>query len=290
MGARVLSLPDDVVERIRAFLKRECGLIVPASKYYLFEQRLGPLLDKRVPTFDALASALERGGDAALRQKVVHLMTTHETSFFRDPHAFDFISRTLLPKIGSRIAERKRNRQPLRPFPIWSAACSTGQEPYSLAMLVQELLEHRPDLGLGWRDFSLLATDISLDVLRSARAGEFDSTAMSRGLTPARKEKFFTEQPNTRVWRAADELRRSITFRPMSLTRRFTQMGPFDFVLCRNVLIYFDQETRMEVLRQIAVTLAPGGVLMLGSSESIFPDMPEFKKSQSGRVLYYERV
>jgi chemotaxis protein methyltransferase CheR len=242
---------------IADLLKRRSGLIITQDKIYLLETRLSAIMrEHSLAGLPALIEALRQPGAEALRDRVVDAMTTNETSFFRDSHPFDTLRKTVLPGlIESRAASRS-----LR---IWSAACSTGQEPYSLAMTIRD---HFPILA-GWR-VEIVATDISPRVLQRARSGVYSTFEVQRGLPIQMLIRHFDQVGND--WHIKDELKRNISFRSANLLENFSSLGMFDVVLCRNVLIYFDQDTKNRILRAIAGNMAADGALLLGGAESVF--------------------
>jgi len=242
---------------IAAFLKERSGLIISEDKTYLLETRLsGILREHSVAGLSGLAELLRQPGPHAVKGKVVDAMTTNETSFFRDSHPFDTLRQSLIPK----MIERRAGARSLR---IWSAACSTGQEPYSLAMMMKD---NFPILA-GWK-VEIVATDLSPTVLDRAREGIYSTFEVQRGLPIQMLVRHFEqEEPN---WRIKRELRQTVSFRPLNLLEDFSSLGQFDIVLCRNVLIYFDQPTKTRVLNGISRRIAPDGALLLGGAESVF--------------------
>jgi len=242
---------------IAGLLKSRSGLIITQDKTYLLETRLSPMIrELGLKDLSALIDLLRQPAFEALRERVVDAMTTNETSFFRDNHPFETLRKTVLPG----LIERRAAARTLR---IWSAASSTGQEPYSLAMIIKD---HFPILA-GWR-LEIVATDISPTVLSRARAGIYSTFEVQRGLPIQMLVRHFDQVGND--WRIKDELRRNINFRPANLLEDFSSLGMFDVVLCRNVLIYFDQETKTRILRGIARSMATDGSLLLGGAESVF--------------------
>ena len=242
---------------IAAFLKDRSGLIIGQDKTYLLETRLAAILrDHKIAGLPALAEHLRQPGASAVKDKVVDAMTTNETSFFRDNHPFDTLRQSIIPG----LIERRAATRSLR---IWSAACSTGQEPYSLAMMMKD---HFPILA-GWR-VEIVATDLSPTVLDRAREGIYSTFEVQRGLPIQMLIRHFDQiEPN---WQIKPELRRTINFRPLNLLEDFAVLGQFDIVLCRNVLIYFDQPTKTRILNGITRRIVPDGALMLGGAESVF--------------------
>jgi chemotaxis protein methyltransferase CheR len=241
---------------IAALLKDRSGLIITPDKRYLLETRLGPIVRERgLSSLSALMDAMRQPGSDVVKNQVVDAMTTNETSFFRDSHPFDTLRKTVIPG----LIERRAGCRALR---IWSAACSTGQEPYSLAMILKD---HFPILN-GWK-LEIVATDISPSVLERARAGVYSTFEVQRGLPIQMLVRHFDQTGDT--WRIKDELRRPITFRPANLLDDLSSLGVFDIVLCRNVLIYFDQPTKARIMHAIARRIAPDGSLLLGGAESV---------------------
>ena len=242
---------------IAAFLKERSGLIITQDKMYLLETRLASILrDNNLSGLSALIEMLRQPGAVAVKNQVVDAMTTNETSFFRDNHPFDALRKSVIPG----LIERRATVRSLR---IWSAACSTGQEPYSLAMMLKD---NFPILA-GWK-VEIVATDLSPSVLERAREGLYSTFEVQRGLPIQMLVRHFDQvEPN---WRIKPELRQTISFRALNLLEDFSVLGQFDVVLCRNVLIYFDQPTKTRILSAIARRIAPDGALLLGGAESVF--------------------
>lgn len=244
-------------EFLAALLKDRSGLIVTSDKLYLLDARLSPIARKyNHAGLDALIAAMRVPFSEPLINEVVDAMTTNETSFFRDKNPFDALRTALIPGLVTRRAAQKAIR-------IWSAACSTGQEPYSLAMLLKDNFPVLKD----WR-IEIVATDLSPTVLDRARDGSFSAFEVQRGLPIQMLVKHFDQVEN--AWRVKPELRKMIDFRPCNLLGGIEALGRFDIILCRNVLIYFDQPTKTQVLNRMAKMLSPDGALILGGAESVF--------------------
>jgi len=242
---------------IAAFLKERSGLIITQDKMYLLETRLASILrDNGLSSLAALVEMLRQPGGTKVKDLVVDAMTTNETSFFRDSHPFEALRKSIIPG----LIERRAASRSLR---IWSAACATGQEPYSLAMMLKD---HFPVLG-GWK-VEIVATDLSPTVLERAREGVYSTFEVQRGLPIQMLVRHFDQQDSN--WKIKPELRQTITFRALNLLEDFAVLGQFDVVLCRNVLIYFDQPTKTRILAAIARRIVPDGVLLLGGAESVF--------------------
>ncbi|GLK78589.1 CheR family methyltransferase [Methylopila turkensis] len=255
------------------FLKERSGIVIGEDKRYLVESRLGPIARKAgFASLSELTQRLMRGGDTALAQSVIEAMTTNETFFFRDGAPFTQFSDVLLPEFAKTRAAQKRVR-------IWCAACSTGQEPYSLAMLLDEKAAQFP----GWR-FEIVATDLASEVVDRARTGLFSQFEVQRGLPIKLLLKHFTQEGDR--WRIAAKLRERVQFRTLNLLRDFSPLGQFDVVFCRNVLIYFDEPTKADILGRIGKQLAPDGALLLGSAETVLGLNAAFRPHPSHRGLF----
>ncbi|MDO3722055.1 protein-glutamate O-methyltransferase CheR [Marinobacter sp. chi1] len=263
----------------KKFLQDACGILLGENKQYLAKSRLCRILEEhRFESLGALLEELQRPGRGGLREVVIDAMTTNETLWFRDNHPFRILQDKLLPE----FADRKGN-QPLR---FWSAACSTGQEPYSVAMALEEFRRQRQGT---LRDARITATDISQSVLEVARKGEYEMLATGRGgLSPERQKLFFQPSPNG-GWQINAQLKKMVEFKLLNLLDRFV-LGKFDVVMCRNVLIYFSGELKKDILTRIHATLNPGGYLILGASESLngLSDLYEMVRCQPG-IIYRKK-
>ncbi len=253
MQARIDAPSADYLRRL---IERESGIAIGEDKGYLLEARLAPIMrSEGLPSFEALVSALHGPRGDALRRRIIEGMTTQETLWFRDRFPFDFFRDAILKDYPWSSAG---------PMKVWSAACSTGQEPYSLSILVEEFAASRPGLPV---DVKILATDISEAALHVARQGVYDSLSLRRGMDEARLRRFFI--PLDKGWKIRPEIAARVTFRQLNLLEDFRHVGRFYVIFCRNVLIYFTPERKMEVLDRLLQTLLPGGYLVLGASEVI---------------------
>lgn len=266
-------MTDVEFDFLRTYLKARSGLALSGEKRYLVESRLGPVCRRfNLATLHDLVNALKGGREAAMEKAVVEAMTTNETFFFRDRAPFDLFRDVLLPEAMARRAAQRRLR-------IWCAAASTGQEPYSLAMMLHEAA---PRLA-GWT-VDLVATDLSTEVLERARAGLYSHFEVQRGLPVQLLIKHF-EQVGEQ-WRIAANLRQMVDFRPLNLLQPFDQLGTFDIVYCRNVLIYFDAATKGDVLARISASLAPDGAVLLGAAETVIGLTDRLAPNPRHRGLY----
>jgi chemotaxis protein methyltransferase CheR len=266
-------MTDVEFDFLRSYLKLRSGLALSGEKRYLVESRLGPVCRRfNLEGLGALANALKNNRDTAMERAVVEAMTTNETFFFRDRAPFDLFRDVLLPEAMARRAAQRRLR-------IWCAAASTGQEPYSLAMLLQEA---GPRLA-GW-SIDLIATDLSTEVLAKAKAGLYSHFEVQRGLPVQLLIKHF-EQAGEQ-WRIASSLRQMVDYRPLNLLQPFDALGTFDIIYCRNVLIYFDAPTKGDVLARLSASLAPDGAMLLGAAETVIGLTDKLVPNAQHRGLY----
>ena len=259
-------------EYLRKLLKERSGLDLSTDKQYLVESRLIPLARKcGLSGIGELVSKMKSGAPA-LTTEVVEAMTTNETFFFRDKIPFEHLRDTVLPL----MLKARANVRSLR---IWSAACSTGQEPYSIAMCLKE----KAPLLSGWR-IEIVATDLSQEVLEKSRAGIYSQFEVQRGLPIQMLVKHFTQSGE--IWQVNADIRAMVQHRQLNLLQDFSQLGRFDVIFCRNVLIYFDQETKAAIFERIAKVLEPDGMLMLGAAESVVGITDAFRPYLDRRGLY----
>jgi chemotaxis protein methyltransferase CheR len=244
-------------DTFRRFLEEACGIVLGENKQYLVASRLNRLLrELEIESVGELVQALNRQPRSGLRERIIDAMTTNETFWFRDNHPYALLKDLILPDLAKQRPAQIR---------IWSAACSSGQEPYSISMVVQEYLQSRP--GSLANNFQIIGTDISPSMLESAKTGKYDALALSRGLSPERKQRFFQAQGD--LWQVKDEIRNRVRFAELNLMNNYASLGKFNIVFCRNVLIYFSSQLKRDILRRIAQTMVPGGYLFLGSTETI---------------------
>jgi chemotaxis protein methyltransferase CheR len=259
------------------FLNSACGIVLGANKEYLVSSRMRPVLERfELDGLEALLSRL-RSGSAPLRQAVVDAMTTNETLWFRDAHPFKYFKDSLLDELYGSAKGRKVR--------IWSAACSSGQEPYSLSMCIAEHARLKPLQAS--RGVEIIATDISSSILAAAKKGEYDSLALNRGMPKDRLAAFF-DDTGKGTWIVKPAIKNIIQFKPLNLQENYMALaGKLDMVFCRNVLIYFSAENKLDILNKIHSQLRPGGLLMLGASESIGAAGSKFEMFQyPGGIVY----
>jgi chemotaxis protein methyltransferase CheR len=248
------------------------GIVLEEGKHYLFESRLTPIVRKLgLRSINDLCALLRATHQPEVSRQVVEAMTTNETYFFRDPVQYEVIRTVLLP----RLRDDRRDTKKLR---FWSAAASTGQEAYSLAMLLVEE-------GLSDWNIEILGTDYSSQVLERARSGKYQQIEVNRGLPAALLVKYFRRSGVD--WELSEKVRHMVRFETFDLRKSMRALGPFDLVFCRNVLIYFDAETKKSILKELHGTLFRGGWLMLGGAETAFGVEEWFERQTVGNAIVY---
>jgi chemotaxis protein methyltransferase CheR len=279
-----VQLTRATFDELRRLVHGLCGLVLSEEKEYLVRHRLGPVARAAgCRCFEEFAQKLRGPDGPALHDAIVAAITTGETSFFRDGHPFEAFRRHL-PRLAERARGRLAGPGGVR-VRLWCAATSTGQEPYSLAMLLDEWVGTNPGSGVGLRDFSILASDVSARVLAAAAVGEYSDRELARGLTPGQLRRHF--EPQGERWRLREPLRRLVAFRRLNLVRSLPALGRFDVIFCRNVMIYFDEATRRRVVDQFAAVLEDGGWLMLGAAENLYGVSDRFESVRDGETLVY---
>ena len=255
-----------------------CGVVLDDSKAYLVESRLGELAKAcDCASYRELCEKARYSGDRALQAKIIDGITTQETLFFRDTSPFEATQHKVIPEL---IDSKAKTAFPKR-IRIWSAACSTGQEPYSIAMTLCESIS---DI-LSW-DINILATDISDAAIKAASTGWYAKHEIQRGMRPGALAKYFVEQHGG--WKIKDQVRAMVTFQNRNLLQPFTGLGPFDIIFCRNVAIYFDAARRRDLFHRLAERLNPGGYLFVGASESLLDLGTRFAPKNHCRASFYQ--
>ena len=273
---QIQTTPPEIHSENYQYLQRQVysqtGIVLEADKHYLFESRLAPIVRQLgLGSINDLCNLLMATRQPDIGRQVVEAMTTNETYFFREPAQYDAIRTVLLPSI-------KRDRQDAKRLRVWSAAASTGQEAYSLAML---LLQE----GFGDWNIQILGTDFSSHVLARAASGKYHQIEVNRGLPSSLLVKHFSRSGVD--WQLSEEVRRMVCFESIDLRASMRAMGPFDLVFCRNVLIYFDAATKNNILKEIHGTLFRGGWLLLGGAETAFGIEDLFdRQSVAGATVY----
>jgi chemotaxis protein methyltransferase CheR len=272
-----MKLASTEVASVAGLVMDLCGILLDESKGYLIESRLAPIAQQHgLGSYTELVHKARTSYDKPLLKQIINAITTNETLFFRDDSPFDALQHKALPELIDSKAKT--------PFPkrlrIWSAACSTGQEPYSIAMTLHELI---PDIH-SW-DVNILATDICDAAVEQASSGTYTAFEVERGMKANYLERYLVRHQNN--WKVRDELRALISFQHLNLMSPFTGMGPFDIVFCRNVAIYFTPEGRRDVFKRISQTLTRDGYLFVGCAESLADLGPQFTPHHHCRGMFY---
>ena len=260
-------------EYLASILKDRSGLSIGPDKTYLLESRLTPVARKNnLDDLDALVAEVRRSKKEAMLCEITEAMTTNESFFFRDATPFEIFEKAILPD----LLEARASRKSLR---IWSAACSTGQEAYSLSMILREMA---PQLA-GWR-IEIVGTDISNEVLEKAKVGIYSQFEVQRGLPIQLLMKYFTQV--NELWQIDASIRAMVTYKEFNLLKDLKALGSFDIIFCRNVLIYFDQPTKTKVLDAMSNILASDGCLFMGAAETVLGISDDFKPVPGHRGVY----
>ncbi len=277
--------------RLRDYVYNLCGIVISEEKSYLIRQRLGPLaVSLGCPSFGEFYKKASQNRLPKIEEQIINAITTNETSFFRDGHPFDTFRDYGLPRLARLVCQRKA-RARLRKGPkvsLWSAGSSSGQEPYSVAMLIHEYAMANRHLGISKEDFGLLATDISSQALSRAMAGEYSQMEMKRGLSADRMARYFVQEDAR--WVLDGSIRSMVEFRQMNLVKPFDTLGQFDVILCRNVLIYFDDIVRERMVNQFYDMLSEGGLLILGATENLYGITDKFESFHYGQTRIYKKA
>ncbi len=269
------SISSQDYDTFRAFLEEACGIVLGENKHYLVSSRLNRLLrELELDSVGALIDHMKKSPRSGIRERIIDAMTTNETFWFRDNHPYEMLKDLVFPE----LAKKKPNQ--LR---IWSAASSSGQEAYSISMIIQEYLQTRP--GSLPNNFEIVGTDISPTMLSLARSAKYDALALSRGLSPERKKRFFDKRDE--LWEVKPEIRTRVRFNELNLMNSYATLGKFDIIFCRNVLIYFSADLKKDILRRMGQTLAPGGFLFLGSTETLASYSEDFDTVRHGGGIVY---
>ena len=265
-------------ERFKHFLEQACGITLGDGKQYLIVSRLTRLLrDEKIASFTELLTAIERHNPRHLRDAVVDAMTTNETSWFRDSSPFEILIKDIFPEID----KQKKNQ-----CRIWSSACSSGQEPYTISIALSEYLQSSHARTSSLVNSQIVATDISASMLEVAKKAEYDEAILGRGLSKERKQQFFRATGD--CWTVVDEIKHRVSFSEQNLLLPYAALGNFDIIFCRNVLIYFSVDRKIDILNRMAQSLNPGGYLFLGASETItgYSEAFEMVRSPPFGVFY----
>ena len=266
----------------QGYIARHCGIALGGEKIYLVDSRLRELLDETgCPDFGALYRLAVDDSSHHLRNRIVDAMTTNETLWFRDGHPFTILKEKLIPQLVEQLRSGARSR-----IRIWSAACSTGQEPYSIAMVARDLC--RTVRGLRPEHVEILASDISPTALSIAQTGRYDENSWKRGLPEEFGQRYFRQDGQTRV--VDDEIKRMVTFQKFNLQDVLDIRARFDIVFCRYVAIYFSEDFKRTLYQGLARTLEPGGYLVISAVENLRGICEDFEPLEHAGGTYYRRT
>lgn len=277
----MVKINPDEIKVLSKYIYDISGIYIDQSKAYLLETRLGKILEsENCTSFSDLYQATKKDVSKKIEKKIIDAITTNETLFFRDSNPFELFQHKIIPEIiDSRTGPNSKNAS--MPIRIWSAACSTGQEIYSIAIVLKELLH-----DVFRYQIKLLGTDISNAVISQASAGVYNKFEIERGLSPEKLKRYFT--PNGMSWKIKDEIRAMASFKNLNLLEPFNYLGKFDIIFCRNVAIYFTLEDRKKLFNRIADSLEPDGFLIIGSTESLTGVCPRFIPKRHLKSIFYQ--
>ncbi|WP_373651844.1 protein-glutamate O-methyltransferase CheR [Schlesneria sp. DSM 10557] len=273
---------------VQTLVRSLCGLVLTDDKTYLVKTRLEPVVTAHgCASFGDYLGRLQQLGAGAMRDELVEALTTGETSFNRDAHVFDEFRRRILSRVAESLRRRREQGTRVPVARIWSAGCSTGQEPYSLAMIIHEYLSANVALGLKVEQLPILATDVSAKSLTTAKEGRYLERDLDRGVTPEQRRRYFQQQGAH--WTINPQLKKMIEFRQMNFLNPMPDIGPFELIFCRNVMIYFDTPTRQKLCEQFHKLLVPGGLLILGAAESLYGLTTSLVSESFGSTTVYRK-
>lgn len=272
-----IKIKPDEIQLLSKYIYSISGIQIESSKAYLIETRLGRILEaERCESFSEFYHKVKADASKALEKKIIDAITTNETLFFRDNNPFELLKHKILPEVFDKYTSKSLST----PVRIWSAACSTGQEVYSIAIAIKELL------GTMKLDIKLFGTDLSDAAVRQASYGSYNKFEVERGLPRDRLQRYFRSDGAN--WKIKDDIRSMATFRKFNLMHPFTGMGKYDIIFCRNVAIYFTLDDRKKLFNKIADVLDPEGFLIIGSTESLTGVCPRFVPKRHLKSIFYQ--
>lgn len=277
----MIKITPSEIKNVAQYIYDISGIHLDKSKAYLFETRLSSIAEEHgCKSYTELYQQAKRDPRKTIERKIINAISTNETLFFRDKNPFELLKHKILPEVIDARAPRSPGMK--TNIRIWSAAASTGQELYSIAITVKELIRNDPSYN-----FTLLGTDISDDAIAQASYGKYNKFEIERGLDQKTLRQYFTLFGNT--WKIKDEIRAMVNFRKFNLMGPFIGLGKFDIIFCRNVAIYFTLEDRKKLFNKIADALADDGYLMIGSTESLSGVCPRFVPKRHLRSIFYQK-
>jgi chemotaxis protein methyltransferase CheR len=273
-----IRIKPEEIQLLAKYVYEVSGINIEASKAYLIETRLGRILEsENCGSYGEFYQKVKMDASKVLEKKVIDAITTNETLFFRDGNPFELLKHKILPE----IIDRRSAAKTLRPIRIWSAACSTGQEVFSIAIVLKELFGSNPSYS-----FKLMGTDLSDAAIKQASYGSYNKFEIERGLPRDRLQLYFT--PDGANWKIKDAIRSMASFQKFNLMHPFSGLGKFDIIFCRNVAIYFTLEDRKKLFSKMADALEPDGYLIIGSTESLTGVCPRFVPKRHLKSIFYQ--
>ncbi|MGK0465201.1 CheR family methyltransferase [Clostridium sp.] len=278
----IVNLSTKEFSEMRKYIEEKCGIIISLEKSYLIESRLSKLLvEFNCNTFEEFYKLIYNSMNDTITEKVIDAITTNETLWFRDKKPWDVLENILMPRYIKMLREDKRKK-----IRIWSAGCSTGQEPYTIAMIIHNYLEKNNILDIQTSQFEIMATDISGAVISLARVGRYDAISIMRGLPEIYKKKYFVQEG--RIYTIKEDIKSMIKFYKFNLQKSFFSFGKFDLIFCRYVTIYFSETLKNDLLQRLANSLEKLGNVFLGSSEIYFDYNVYYERQEKLGAIYYE--
>lgn len=276
----MVALCGDEWKLLAGYIHSICGIQLDESKRYLIENRLSGLLEQAASlSYAGLYQKARMDATGRIESSIINAITTGETSFFRDDAPYQLLRHKILPDLIDRRTRTVTGKIPIR---IWSAACSSGQELYSIAIVLREVLG-----GAEKYDVRLVGTDISPEAVRRASLGVYNSVEAGRGIDAGRLSRYFAKQDGK--WKVRDEIRAMVSFRTVNLLREFASLGQFDIIFCRNVAIYFSERDKISLFGHMEKSLGPDGYLIVGATESLSGICPQFVSKTYLRAVFYQR-
>ncbi len=276
----VSTVSENEFALMRDYIEHECAISLGEGKAYLIETRLVKLMiENGCENFEEFYRLAKAQTNNTLRDKIIDAMTTNETLWFRDTHPYVILKEKILPDLAGQLKSGRRSS-----VRLWSAACSTGQEPYSIAITIQDFC--RTQVGIKPEQFEIVGTDISSSALSLARAGRYDALAIKRGLNDEVRDCHFKQ--DGRVWNLSDDIKQMVAFKEFNLQDPLTPLGKFDVVFLRYVAIYFSEAFKQALFANLANLLRPGGTLIIGAVESLLGISEEYELMTHARGTYYK--
>lgn len=278
----IVNLSSKEFSLMKRYIEDKCGILISEDKAYLIESRLSKLLiDFKCNTFEEFYKLIYQNKDESITERIIDAITTNETLWFRDRKPWDILENVLMPEYVDQLRKNKKDK-----VRIWSAGCSTGQEPYTIAMIIENYLSENNILDVSISQFEIVATDISGSIIELAKAARYDAISIMRGLPEFYKNKYFEKQG--RIYILKDSIKKMVKFYKFNLQKSFIFLGNFDLIYCRYVTIYFSDILKEDILKRIGLALQDKGKLFLGSSEIYFNFNVYYDKKEYMGSVYYE--